>query len=61
MNKRWVENELGILVEEEIRFEKRDLMTRREWAIWHSQELITEQQWDQECAQYQWMKDRNMS
>jgi len=55
------QNEMGIWLETEVEFEKREKMTRREWAIWHSLEEITEEQWDAECLKYQWMKDRNMS
>ncbi len=55
------QNAAGIWIEEEIEFEKRDKMTRREWGIWHSMEEISEEQWLAECKEYQWMLDRNMS
>jgi len=48
----WVENEFGILIEEEFKFEKRDKMTREEWRAYFSQEEISEDEFKAEYAKY---------
>lgn len=52
MNKQWVKNDLGILIEEEIKFEKREQMTRDEWRAYFAQEEITEEQFRDEYCIY---------
>lgn len=51
----------GIWLEREVKFEKRDRMTRREWAIWFDMEEIDEQSYIQECKENQWLLNRNLS
>ena len=40
--------ESGIVIRVEEEFVKRDLMTRAEWAAWHAEEEISEEQFAQE-------------
>ena len=55
--KQWVENVLGILVEQDVPFEKRDKMTRKEWKIWFAMEEITEEEFRREMMEFQWPLD----
>ena len=51
----------GLWLEREVQFEKRERMTRREWAVWFDQEEIDEQSYIQECKENQWLLNRNLS
>lgn len=52
MKTEWVKNEIGILIEKEVEFEKREKMTRAEWRAWFAIEEITEEQFKTEYATY---------
>jgi len=51
------QNEFGLWIEEEIEFEKRDRMTRKEWKVWFAQEEITEDEFRKEMMDFQWPLD----
>jgi len=51
------QNELGIWLEEEVEFEKRERMTRKEWKVWFAIEEITEDEFRKEMAEFQWPLD----
>jgi hypothetical protein len=55
------QNELGIWLEREVQFEKREKMTRREWAIFYDLEEIDEATYVKECRENQYMLNRNLS
>jgi hypothetical protein len=48
----WKENELGLLVQTETKFEKKDKMTRPQWKEWFNSEEITEEEYKQEQMTY---------
>ena len=52
MSKQWVKNDLGILIEEEVKFEKLEFMTRDQWRAYFAQEEITEEQFKEEYTKY---------
>lgn len=51
----------GLWLERDIKFEKRETMTRREWAVWFDMEEIDEQTYIKECKENQWLLNRNLS
>ncbi len=55
--KKWVENEFGLLIETEVKAEKRDKMKRYEWKAYFNEEEITEDEYREE--QKTWIRAAN--
>jgi len=55
------QNELGIWLERDVAFEKREKMTRREWSVYFDLEEIDEATYIKECKENQWLLNRNLS
>jgi hypothetical protein len=47
----WV-NKNGIIIQEEVEFEKREFMTRQEWRCYFALEEINEEEYKNEYAKY---------
>ena len=50
--KKWIENEFGILIETEVKPEKREKMKRFEWKAYFNEEEITEAEYREEQMKY---------